>query len=167
MINHDNDIKWRSAHVSAMWLWNVVYEINSWDNCNCVLATSLRDAIHHYPLANSISNINAIFIPDRERRHIFKDRKRADDGIIRDIVDGKEYKKHMENDFLANTNNISLSLNTDGVAIFKSSKKGELWPLYLVINELPPKWGMFKNINFITNLVVYKYAFGFNTTKYS
>ena len=33
--------------------------------------------------------------------------------------------------------NISLTLNTDGVAIFKSSKNS-LWPVWLVINELPP-----------------------------
>lgn len=73
------------------------------------------------------------------QRHVFKDRQRPDDGKIRDICDGTEYKKHVENGFLANTQNISLALNTDGVAIFKSSKEGELWPLYLVINELPPR----------------------------
>ena len=28
-------------------------------------------------------------------------------------------------------------MNTDGVAVFKSSKKS-LWPIWLVINELPP-----------------------------
>ncbi|CAH3162827.1 unnamed protein product [Porites evermanni] len=33
-------------------------------------------------------------------------------------------------------NDISVSFNTDGVAVFRSSKKGELWQLYFVINEL-------------------------------
>lgn len=32
---------------------------------------------------------------------------------------------------------ISLQFNTDGVQIFKSSKYS-VWPLYFVINELPP-----------------------------
>lgn len=54
-----------------------------------------------------------------------------------DIVDvycGKEYRKHSS---LTSPNNISLTLNTDGVAIFRSSKCS-LWPVWLVINELQP-----------------------------
>ena len=47
---------------------------------------------------------------------------------------GREYKKHS---FLRSPDNISLTLNTDGVAVFKSSKCS-LWPVWLVINELPP-----------------------------
>ena len=58
--------------------------------------------------------------------------------IISDIYDGAEYKKH---NFLLNDptkpGNVSLLMNTDGVAVFKSSKKS-LWPIWLVINELPP-----------------------------
>lgn len=34
--------------------------------------------------------------------------------------------------------NISFTLNTDGVLIFKSSKFS-IWPVYLMINELPFK----------------------------
>ena len=95
-----------------------------------------------------------IYILDPEiRRLVFKDRQRTDNGKIRDICDGTEYKKHVENGFLADTRNISLALNTDGVAIFKSSKKGELWPLYLVINELPPKMRYFKILNALTFLL--------------
>lgn len=33
--------------------------------------------------------------------------------------------------------NLSVKLNTDGVAIFRSSQFG-VWPLFLLINELPP-----------------------------
>ena len=57
---------------------------------------------------------------------------------IKDIYNGKEYRKH--GPFLskvANPANISLLLNTDGVAMFKSSCK-DIWPIYLAINELPP-----------------------------
>ena len=32
--------------------------------------------------------------------------------------------------------NISFLINTDGVPVFKSSKVS-IWPLYLIINELP------------------------------
>lgn len=54
-----------------------------------------------------------------------------------DIVDvycGQEYQRHS---FLRDENNISFTVNTDGVNIFRSSKYS-LWPVWLVINELPP-----------------------------
>ena len=54
---------------------------------------------------------------------------------LRDVLDGKEYKKHEE--FLSEPGNVSLLLNTDGVNLFKSSNIS-LWPIWLVINELPP-----------------------------
>lgn len=59
---------------------------------------------------------------------------------IRDIYDGEEYRKHFEaGGFLSQPTNFSFSFNTDGVSIFRSSSKGELWPVYLVFNELPPE----------------------------
>ena len=56
------------------------------------------------------------------------------EGVMQDIYDGREYQKHAE--FLSNKAHVSLTMNTDGVAIFKSSKTG-VWPVWLVINELP------------------------------
>jgi len=57
---------------------------------------------------------------------------------MEDIYDGLVYQKHMqEGQFLADGNNISFLWNTDGVPVFKSSKCS-IWPLYFVINELPP-----------------------------
>ena len=55
--------------------------------------------------------------------------------FVSDIWDGEEYRKHQR--FLSNPANVSLLLNTDGVNIFRSSKCS-LWPIWLVINELPP-----------------------------
>ncbi|KAK3107405.1 hypothetical protein FSP39_013796 [Pinctada imbricata] len=57
-----------------------------------------------------------------------------------DINGGLLYKEMKQpGGFLwpANNNNITLTCFTDGVPLFKSSKVS-LWPLYLVINELPP-----------------------------
>ena len=51
------------------------------------------------------------------------------------MYDGREYKQHQ--DFLSKSENVSLLLNTDGVSVFRSSTVS-LWPLWLVINELPP-----------------------------
>ena len=56
------------------------------------------------------------------------------------IYDGYIYKKHFENDdFLSNIDSISFLWNTDGVPLLKSSKIS-IWPIFLVINELEPKY---------------------------
>ena len=51
-----------------------------------------------------------------------------------DIYDGKEYKKHSA--FLSQPGNVSFTLNTDGIAMYRSSSIS-IWPVWLVINELP------------------------------
>lgn len=58
-------------------------------------------------------------------------------GQISDIYDGHIYKSLFENNgLLSDPNNISLSWNTDGVPLFKSSAFA-LWPLYFIVNKLP------------------------------
>lgn len=57
---------------------------------------------------------------------------------IKDILNGEMYMDlRKPGNFLSSENNISLLFNTDGVPLYNSSKVG-LWPVYLVINELPP-----------------------------
>ena len=54
------------------------------------------------------------------------------------LYDGEQYKKHTEpGGFLSPDfpDNIYLTISTDGVAVFKS----EVWPIWIAINELPPK----------------------------
>lgn len=54
-----------------------------------------------------------------------------------DIYNGKLYKSLFDNDGpLSNPDNISFTFNTDGASVFKSSNVS-VWPLFLVINELP------------------------------
>ena len=53
-----------------------------------------------------------------------------------DIYDGGEYVT-ASGKFKYNPACVSFTLNTDGVALYRSSKKS-LWPVWLVINELPP-----------------------------
>ena len=58
---------------------------------------------------------------------------------ICDIDDGKLYKKLLRHpEVLSSPQNISFTWNTNGVPVFKSSNF-LLWPLYLVVNELPLK----------------------------
>ena len=55
------------------------------------------------------------------------------------LYDGLLYKQHMTaNGILACKNNTSLTWNVDGLPLFKSSKYS-LWPVYLIVNELPFK----------------------------
>ena len=63
--------------------------------------------------------------------------KRAEDNI-EDVYDGSLYQgKSGPGGFLSEPYNISVKLNTDGVAIFRSSQFG-VWPLFFLVNELPP-----------------------------
>ena len=57
---------------------------------------------------------------------------------IEDVYDGELYRKHScPGGFLSEPHNISFLGNTDGVALIRSNGYG-VWPVYLVINEIPP-----------------------------
>jgi hypothetical protein len=56
------------------------------------------------------------------------------DGIA-DIYDGEGYKGFSE--FLMHPAHVSLLVNTDGVALYRSSSVS-VWPVWAVVNELPP-----------------------------
>jgi len=69
--------------------------------------------------------------------HRFNRVKRAERNI-EDVYDGTLYqRKFVPGGFLSERYNISVKVNTDGVAIFRSSQFG-VWPLFLLVNELPP-----------------------------
>ena len=66
--------------------------------------------------------------------------RQSNSDVIQDIYDGEEYRKMMQpGQFLSQPNVLSLTgmVNTDGVALYRSSSTN-IWPIYLVINELPP-----------------------------
>ena len=90
--------------------------------------------------------------PENKLKELFKDEKflallekgkasskqLLQDEEIHDIYSGKDYKMFScEKGFLSYPYNISFTLNTDGVQKFKSTKAGNIWPVYLSINELP------------------------------
>ena len=67
-----------------------------------------------------------------------QERKNAanDNSVMRDIMDGAEYQVHLP--FTSSCPaNLTLTCNTDGVSIYRSSKTS-IWPIWLTINELPP-----------------------------
>lgn len=55
---------------------------------------------------------------------------------ITDIFDGALYKSLRAK--VGNVPLITLTLNTDGVRVFKSKRKASLWPIQMYINEVPP-----------------------------
>lgn len=59
--------------------------------------------------------------------------KENSDGSISAVYDGDGYKRFSS--FLKNPTHISLLVNTDGVAIYRSSVS--LWPVWAVVNVLP------------------------------
>ena len=64
------------------------------------------------------------------------------DDDIRDIYSGQEYRKLMHPGGFLSKDNPSIcrfSFNTDGVSPFRSSNRQNFWPIFLVINELPPR----------------------------
>lgn len=63
--------------------------------------------------------------------------KRATNNI-HDIYHGLDYKNFSHpRGFLSQPYNISFTVNTDGVNKYSLSTAGHLWPVYLMINELP------------------------------
>ena len=82
-----------------------------------------------------------------EMLHHRKSRKKKCKQSIEDIFDGELYKNHFDlKGYFHGTStaarekeiHLSLMVNTDGVSIFCSSNFS-LWPVYFVINELPPE----------------------------
>ena len=69
-----------------------------------------------------------------------RENRTSDTSTLKDIYDGTEYRQlSKRGGFLCPTTNpanISFVLNTDGVSLFKSSETS-VWPIFLVINELP------------------------------
>jgi len=71
------------------------------------------------------------------------------DGNIHDVWNGDAVKPLIQKGcFLDYPEHLALSLSTDGVPVFKSSG-ATLWPVYLTIENLPPRI-RFKNENTIT-----------------
>ena len=85
-------------------------------------------------------------------------RMKRNDSNIEDVYDGGLYQREFKpGGFLSEPYNISVKLDTDGVAIFHSSQFG-VWPLFLLVNELPPamrqvkqKWSLHTDIHYKFN----------------
>ncbi|XP_046395709.1 cytoplasmic dynein 2 heavy chain 1 [Ischnura elegans] len=67
------------------------------------------------------------------------ERQKESDNALEDIYDGAGYRKYSApGEILSFPLNFSYTFNTDGIPMGKSSKRS-IWPIYVQINELPPK----------------------------
>jgi hypothetical protein len=67
------------------------------------------------------------------------DRRKINNDAIEDFFDGDEYKRlGAVGQPLAEPNNFSVTINTDGMALGASSKQSA-WPIFMHVNELSPK----------------------------
>ena len=74
------------------------------------------------------------------------------DNYLYDIQDGCAYSHLMKPDnFLSYPEHMGLMLNTDGVAVFNSSRYS-LWPIYLSVTNLPPHLRMHKDYILLAGL---------------
>jgi hypothetical protein len=78
--------------------------------------------------------------PNNQKRlsENLKKRSGSPSGTVKDIYDGKSYKKLFSEGSLSSENNISVTFNIDGAPVFKSSKSS-IWPIQFICNELPPE----------------------------
>lgn len=84
------------------------------------------------------AQIRSLFLKPgfQEKLNFRLSRKKTDPNNIEDIYDAEIYKQLVDGGGpLSDPKNISLTWNTDGVPIFKSSKFS-VWPFYCIINEL-------------------------------
>ena len=101
-------------------------------NCNTKTAISYFMEI---PLIEQLENFYKRPGFKEMLNHRFTRVKIAEDNY-EDIYDGSIYRELVDDGFMSNQNNITLTWNMDGVPLYKSSKLS-IWPFFLVINELP------------------------------
>ena len=107
-------------------------------NGHCLKDLTRKGGTAYFIEVPIIQQLQTLFSRDgfyENLQHRFN-RKKKDINNIEDVYDGRIYKKLVQKGILQSENNFSFIFNTDGVPIFKSSKVS-IWPIYLIINELP------------------------------
>ena len=109
-------------------------------NTHCLKDLTRKGGTAYFIEIPIIKQIQTLFSRDGffdDLQHRFH-RKKKNINNLEDVYDGRIYRRLVKDGILQSGNNFSFVFNTDGVPIFKSSKVS-IWPIYLVINELPYK----------------------------
>ena len=72
------------------------------------------------------------------KKHIATSLEGTDHTVYSDIYNGECYRHLYDTGFCTENGNLTLTVNTDGIPIFKSTSLS-LWPVFALINELPYK----------------------------
>lgn len=114
-----------------------VLNVKQCPTCNCKLNLQNPCNKNFFVLIDPSTQIaDLLEMYEVHYEYVIKDRK-PENNIISDVYDGKQYRKFVKS--LPSTeryNYVSTVFNTDGAEKFKSSKSS-IWPIYLMINELP------------------------------
>ena len=105
-------------------------------NMHCQHNLTIRNGKSYFIKIPIIEQLQAFLNRPCFYDHLQHRFKRKCNGTLRDVYDGRLYKNLERCGILSSGDNISFMFNTDGAPVFKSSKMS-LWPIYLVINELP------------------------------
>ncbi|XP_061183192.1 uncharacterized protein LOC133191454 [Saccostrea echinata] len=124
----------------------LAFQKNNGPGENCTVCESAMDKSNkryflEMPIENQLKNLFAQngFYNNLQGRF-----RKSFNNSYEDITDGTLYRQLYNNDGpLSSSDNLSFVLNTDGAPVFKSSKVS-IWPVFLVINELPFKIRMKK-----------------------
>ena len=107
-------------------------------NGGCLKDLTVKGALSYFIEIPIIHQLRTFFTRNSfydDIQHRFTRKKRSDD-LITDVYDGLLYRELCDKGILSDKDNISFIMNTDGVPVFKSSKVS-IWPVYMIINELP------------------------------
>lgn len=100
-------------------------------SCNSEICTDTKYKKNHFlsiPIENHLKNI----LEQNVEQLIFE--TRSPPGDICDVHDSQNFKQLKEK--MGNCPYITLTLYTDGAAVFKSTKEKSLWPICLYVNEI-------------------------------
>ncbi|CAG2218049.1 unnamed protein product [Mytilus edulis] len=112
--------------------------------CNKTLTKDMKSYFIEIPVESQAQNLFSQQGFYNKLQNRFTSSETTDSATYKDISDGYLYQLYTENDGpLSQPENISFTFNTDGAPVFKSSKVS-VWPLFMVINELPYKLRMMK-----------------------
>ena len=130
------------THFCAFCYTHVNKNLETCSNPLCSKDLRKPGALAYFVLHDLSSQISRFFEKEQfckeVRNHRFQHyKKKKKCSSMSDVYDGTNYKNLFNNDgFLAQKNNLSFTMNTDGVPVFSSSKI-QMWPVYLMVNELP------------------------------
>ena len=107
-------------------------------NGGCLKDLTAKGALSYFIEIPIIHQLRTFFSRKgfyEEIQHRFSRGKNSDDTIT-DVYDGVLHKELCEKRILNSKDNISFIMNTDNVPVFKLSKVS-IWPIFMIINELP------------------------------